>query len=86
MKMAARIMYQQMRQGAYKNIITHIERFNNALKAYIDQGNPRNLEWTHPEGNQTNGELKFYVELSKQISCSSSSSLSYQLLQPIPLN
>ncbi len=39
-KMAARTTYQQMRQGAYENIITYKERFNNALKAYIDQKNP----------------------------------------------
>ncbi len=39
-KMAARTTYQQMRQGAYENIITYKERFNNALKAYVDQGNP----------------------------------------------
>jgi hypothetical protein len=38
--MAARTTYQQMRQGAYENIITYKERFNNALKAYIDQKNP----------------------------------------------
>ncbi len=30
MKMAGRTAYQQMRQGAYENIITYKERFNNA--------------------------------------------------------
>ncbi len=40
MKMAARTTYQQMRQGANKNIITYKEHFNNALKVYVDQGNP----------------------------------------------
>ncbi len=39
-KMAARSMYQQMRQGGYENIITYKERFNNALNAQINQGNP----------------------------------------------
>jgi hypothetical protein len=39
-KMAARTAYQQMKQGAYESITTHKEHFNNALKAYIDQGNP----------------------------------------------
>jgi hypothetical protein len=40
MKMAARTTYQQIRQGTYENIITYKKRFNNALKAYIDQKNP----------------------------------------------
>jgi hypothetical protein len=39
-KMAARTTYQQMKQGAYERIITYKERFNNALKAYTDEGNP----------------------------------------------
>ncbi len=29
-----------MRQGAYESIITYKKQFNNALKAYVDQGNP----------------------------------------------
>ncbi len=39
-KMAARMAYQQMRQGTYESIITYKECFNNALKAFINQGNP----------------------------------------------
>jgi hypothetical protein len=38
--MSARKAYQQMRQGAYESIITYKKQFNNALKAYVDQGNP----------------------------------------------
>ena len=38
-KLSARATYQQMRQGAYESIIVYKERFNNALKAYADQGN-----------------------------------------------
>ncbi len=40
-KMSARTTYQQMRQGPYESIILYKERFNNALKAYMDQGNPK---------------------------------------------
>ena len=39
-KLSARATYQQMRQGGYESIIAYKERFNNALKAYTDQGNP----------------------------------------------
>ncbi len=30
-----------MRQGPYKSIILYKEQFNKALKAYVDQGNPK---------------------------------------------
>jgi hypothetical protein len=40
-KMSARMTYQQMRQGPYESIIVYKERFNNALKAYIEQKNPK---------------------------------------------
>lgn len=39
-KLAARTTYQNMRQGPYESIITYKERFDNAKKAYEDQGNP----------------------------------------------
>ena len=39
-KLAARTTSQNMRQGPYESIITYKECFDNAKKAYEDQGNP----------------------------------------------
>jgi hypothetical protein len=39
-KLEARNQLQNMRQGAFESIISYKQRYNNALKAYHDQGNP----------------------------------------------
>jgi hypothetical protein len=39
-KLEVRNQLQNVRQGAFKSIILYKQRYNNALKAYHDQGNP----------------------------------------------
>jgi hypothetical protein len=39
-KLEARNQLQNMRQGAFENIISYKQMYNNVLKAYHDQGNP----------------------------------------------
>ncbi len=39
-KLLARKEYKAIRQGGYESLVSYRERFDAALKAYIDQGNP----------------------------------------------
>jgi hypothetical protein len=40
-KLSARKLYKTMRQGGFESIISYKERFDSALAAYKDQGNPK---------------------------------------------
>jgi hypothetical protein len=40
-KLSARSTYQHIQQGTYQSIIMYKEQFNNVLKVYADQGNPK---------------------------------------------
>jgi hypothetical protein len=40
-KLSARQLYKTMRQGGFESIISYKERFDSALAAYKDQGNPK---------------------------------------------
>jgi hypothetical protein len=75
--------YQQMRQGPYESIIVNKERFNNALKVYIEQKNPKmgdvDIAMDFFHGLDNRRYVSFKTEILNRLTAKS-------ILQPANLN